>query len=479
MTGKDDSADERPNERSRAGGRSIAYVCACLALPLASCTYSPLAERPSLPSEFEHRSTLAAQWPAADWYTQFGSDELSRLIQEARDHNLDLAAAIARTKQADAHARAAGAALLPQIDVGPSVTYAAGKANGRSAHETDWSVLANASYEVDFWGKNAAARNSAQFAALASHTDEAVVALTVATSVASEYFNVLSLHERVELARDNLRSSHEVLDAIEARFNAGAASAVELSTQRAAVANAELAIAPLEQQETEARGALAILLGQPPEGFVPKSGTLNDLTEPRIGAGLPSELLTRRPDIVSAEANLEAAHADLTAARSALFPAFTLSIGAGVRHPALDAAVTTLEGTGPSISATAALVQTIFDHGLRRAANEEAAAKEEELLANYRKAILDALLDVESAAASIEHLNAQQQAQSVSLEQSMRAYEAARLRYQAGSGDFLTVLEAQRSLYAARDQNSQYRLARLQALVTLFKALGGGWHAAE
>ncbi len=192
---------------------------------------------------------------------------------------------------------------------------------------------------------------------------------------------------------------------------------------------------------------------------------------------MPAELLTRRPDVYMAEANMRAANADLTVARAALLPNFTLTASGGVQNPALNAAVTTLSGVGPTLNLGASIAQVIFDGGRLRAARTEAQAKQEELVVAYRAAILAALIDVENALSAIEHLNEARALQQVGLEQSERAFEGASLRYKAGSGDFLTVLEAQRSLYAAREQTSQYRLRRLQSLVALCKSLGGGWQA--
>ena len=166
-----------------------------------------------------------------------------------------------------------------------------------------------------------------------------------------------------------------------------------------------------------------------------------------------------------------------TAARAALLPSITLTASGGLQNPAVQAAVDTLTGTGGTLTLGASLLQTIFDGGRRRAARSAATARQQELVALYRGSILAALLDVETALSSIQHLNAQQAAQIENVAQSQRAFEGAQLRYQAGSGDYLTVLEAQRLLYAAREQQSNYRLARLQALVGLYKALGGGWQA--
>jgi outer membrane protein TolC len=186
-------------------------------------------------------------------------------------------------------------------------------------------------------------------------------------------------------------------------------------------------------------------------------------------------LLQRRPDIQAAEANLRAANANLAVARAALFPTIALTASGGVQNPAMQAAVTTLTGTGPSLVIGASLLQAVFDGGRRRALRDEAAAQAEEMLASYRGAIRNALVDVESALAVHRSLEAQQAARAQVLAQSQLALDAARARYSAGSADTLTLLSAQRTLQAAHDADSQYRLARLQSLVNLAKALGGGW----
>ena len=451
------------------GSCVVAILCAACATP--ATTPVPT----DSPAAFEHQPSAQPAWPDRDWYQGFASEELDGLIQQAQQNNLDLGAAAARIRQADARARAAGAPVLPQVDVGGNAIYIGGGSHGQTVNETDWSALLSASYEIDFWGKNRAAAQSARLSVQASQAERDTLTLTTLTSVANAYFQVLSLRERMSIARANLDSAREVLQVIEARYNAGAATVVELATQKAAVANAELAIAPLEQQEIEARGALALLVGRAPEDFSIAAQHLDDLSEPVIAPGLPAELLMRRPDVLAAETNLQAAHADLAAARAALFPSLTLTGGGGAQNPAVQAAVITLGGAGYTFSLGASVVQTIFDHGRRSAARDEAQAKEEELLLNYRAAILNALLDVEVALSAIHHLDLQQAAQIENVAQSERAFEGARLRYRAGSGDHLSVLDSQRTLYAAREQASQYKLARLQAVVGLCKALGGGW----
>ena len=305
------------------------------------------------------------------------------------------------------------------------------------------------------------------------------MALTTLAGVADSYFELLSLRERLRIAQSNLDAARRLLEVVQARFTAGAADPVQLAAQRAVLAAAQLAISDLRQRESEALSALALLVGQPPEGFKVADATLDALAEPQVAPGLPVDLLTRRPDVYTAEANLRAADADLVAARAALLPTLTLTAAGGLQNPAVNAAVIALTGTGPGVNLGAGLTQSIFDRGRLRAVRDETRARDEELLATYRHAILAALVDVENALTAIHTLDAAREFEDQTLAQSQLAFDGAQLRYRQGAGDFLTALEAQRNLYAARDQFSQYRLARLQALVALCKALGGGWELQE
>jgi outer membrane protein, multidrug efflux system len=453
-------------------------ICA-LGLLSAGCALHEVEHAPpTLPAAFTAPPTGSeASWPEKNWYEEFGSPELSALIEQASSDNLDLSMARARVAQADARARQAGAAILPSVEAGANGNYLAGHSVNGSAHETDWAALLSASYEVDFWGKNRATARSASRLADASRADRDTVTLTTQAGVADGYFQVLSLRERLAIANLNLSAAQKLLDIIQARFAVGLSNPVELASQKAALATAGLVIPDLKRQESEALAALALLLGRAPEQFSVQSRNLDSLLEPKIGAGLPSQLLTRRPDLFMAEANLKAANADLVAARAALFPSLSLTASGGVQNPALNAAVISLSGAGPTLNLGASLTQTIFDHGRLQALRAEAQAKDDELVAAYKAAILSALGDVEIALSSVGRLQEARELQEESVTQSERAFAGAALRYKEGSGDFLTVLEAQRTLYAARDQFSQYRFARFQALVALNKALGGGWQA--
>ncbi|HEY1314936.1 MAG TPA: efflux transporter outer membrane subunit, partial [Steroidobacteraceae bacterium] len=352
---------------------------------------------PALPPTFAAQAAVGEQeWPSKDWYGTFGSAELNSLIEQAAANNLDVQGARSRVLQADARARQAGAAILPSVDFGANGNYLAGHSSGGSAHETDWAALMSASYEVDFWGKNRATARAANALAQASRADRDTLALTALAGVGDGYFEILALRERLDLAIANRDASQKLLQVVQARFDAGLSNPVELAAQKATLAAAALVIPELEQREVEALAALALLVGREPERFVVQSREFGELREPGVAAGIPSQLLTRRPDIFMAEANMRAANADLTAARAALLPSLTLTLSGGVQNPALNAAVISLSGVGPTLNLGAALAQPIFDGGRLRAVRAEAQAKQEELVLAYRAAILAALADVEN-----------------------------------------------------------------------------------
>jgi NodT family efflux transporter outer membrane factor (OMF) lipoprotein len=463
--------------------RAVHVFLGASLLALAACETAP-APTPLGPGETPAAFAQQAQagaplWPAADWWKGFNNAELAGLIADAQAHNNDLAAAEARLRQADARARQAGAALLPTLGLNGDVTHAYGQSGGHAGQETDFDADLAASYELDFWGKNRDALQSAQALSEASRADRQTVALTVTAATANAYFTLLSLRERLVTARANLASSRDMLGLVQRRVKAGFAAPADAIQETANLAAQETALPALEQQELEARTALAMLLGRPPEGFDVKGISLDGIAAPAVAPGLPSELLRRRPDLVTAEANLAAAHADLAAAEAAYLPDITLTANAGLQSPALNAAVMTLGGTGFGASVAAGLVQTIFDGGKIAAKTDEMKAREEELLAQYRGVAFAAFGDVENALGNLAHEAAQDMAAQNQVTQSERLLMAAQNKYRAGSADFLVVVDAQRSLYAARDQLAQIRVARLSASVALFKALGGGWTEAQ
>jgi NodT family efflux transporter outer membrane factor (OMF) lipoprotein len=245
---------------------------------------------------------------------------------------------------------------------------------------------------------------------------------------------------------------------------------LELAQQKSLVAGQQRQLPLIAQQAEESRITLAALLGQPVQALDLGVEPFRNLTWPVIGAGLPSQLLSRRPDIAKAEAQLAAAQADVTVARAALLPAVTLGATLGSdAYKAVDVL------RSPYYTLTAGLVAPIFNNGRLSAERDKARARQDELLQSYRGAIINGFADVEKALSSITRLDQQRQWQDEELQQAQTAFQIAQQRYQAGAADWLTVLETQRTLFAAQDLNVQLRLSRLQASIALYKALGGGW----
>ena len=313
---------------------------------------------------------------------------------------------------------------------------------------------------------------SAEASLRASRFDQETVRLTLVAGVANGYFQVLSLRGRLAIARENLVIAERVLNLVDARARNGAASALDLARQQAAVLTLRAAIPPLELQERQTLYALAILVGRPPEGFEAAGSSVTALAVPRVGPGLPADLLVRRPDLASAEAQLAAANANVAAARAALLPGISLTGSAGLASNVL---INFLNAPTAALALGASLLQPIFDGGRLRGQVDVAASRERELVENYRKSILAALADVEGALAAGGRTADQETLQAQVVEQARIALRLAEIRYREGVDDLLTVLDAQRTLFQAEDQLAQIRLSRLQASIGLFKALGGGW----
>ncbi|MDR2877533.1 MAG: efflux transporter outer membrane subunit [Chromatiales bacterium] len=416
----------------------------------------------------EQSAVNTVAWPAADWWRSFGSAELDRLIMRARVSNPDLGAAYQRILQARAQAKIVGATLYPQLDLGAD---AARQGVISASGSNSFALSLGASYEVDLWGRNHADRTAARAQVEASEFNRATVALTLTAGVANSYLQVLSLRQRLAIAQQNLKLAEDVLAVVEARARYGSASPLELAQQRAAVATQRITLPVLEQQEREARATLAVLLGVPAQGFDVQAQGLDGLLLPQAEVGLPSELLQRRPDIRSAEMQLIVAQADIAIARAAMFPSLRLNGSLATRGDSLSA----LFSQDPAYSIAAALTMPIFNAGRLAAARDVAKARHEELLLNYRSAILAALSDVDVVISNLDALEKRARWQFEARQQAEIALELAKVRYQAGATDLLTVLDAQRTLYQARDQEAQLHVLRLQAVVELYRALGGGW----
>lgn len=444
---------------------------------LAGCSLGPDFERPrtEVPANWSNaRPTTMPAWPAPDWWTAFNSPQLNALMAKARDNNTDVAAAAARIRQADAQSRIAGAPLLPsleaQTNVGPTRLL---NNSGRERHYTIVQGVLQASYEIDFWGKNRAALQSAEAAARATRYDREVVWLTTTASVATAYFQLLALQDRLLIARENQAAAQNNLGGVVLQQKGGTVPELNVVQQQAVVANLATVRPLLEQQVALTKNALAVLVGEMPGSLRLQPETFRSLSLPTVAAGLPSELLARRPDVQEAEAQLEAANADIRMARAEFFPSFALTAKGGLTSLLLSHAVAGPLGTYSLLSS---ITQPLFKGGALRGQLDKTKARYQELLAgNYRKAVLSAFSDVEDALAGVKATADEVAALERSLAVAQRADRMATLAYRGGIGTILAVLLSETSVYSARDALAQARLAHMQAVVGLNKALGGGW----
>jgi outer membrane protein, multidrug efflux system len=457
--------------------RFAAVSSGCLFLLLNACSVGPAYKRPDLPLPSNwHDSTgpdAATVWPAAAWWHGFGSPQLDQFIGEAQSSNDDLAAAMARVTQADAQVRIAGAALLPSLDLGADATRERAQVTGLGPRVFNvFNPELTASYELDFWGKNRALRRAAQAAAVASRYDQQTIALTVVSSVATTYFQVLELRDRVHVARQNLENGQKVLQGLKLEQTAGIATGLDVAQQETAVALLDAALPPLLQQLRQTINALAVLLGKTPESLDIDEGTLTALTRPPVVEGLPSQLLARRPDVAEAEQQLIAANADITVARAALFPSIQLTGSGGYGSAALSGLISPMNQV---YAFSAGLTQPIFHAGALRAQVALNNARYTELLADYHKTVISAFGNVEDALVAAQQSLEQQNRQQQAVEKAQRAFQFAQTQMQAGIVNILTVLNTENALFSAQDELVQIQYLHLQSLVDLFTALGGGW----
>lgn len=459
----------------------LTFLAASLLLAACSSPAPRLDSGVQAPRAWQSADSHGALHSNRQWWTQFGSPELERLVKQARLGSYDLAAAVARVRQAQASATIAGAPLLPELKAGLNANrqklihgkgYSQLDVNPENRSLDYYDAELSASYEIDFWGGKRAARDSAMLGVQASEFDRATVELTLLSGVANSYTQALALREQARIAELNLANAQNVLHLVQTRFDAGSATALELAQQKSLVAEQQRRLPLVQQQAREALISLAALLGQPVQALPLPEQSFAQLHWPDIASGVPSDLLSRRPDIASAEAKLAAAQADVTVARAAMLPKITLtaSLGSGA-----DLAADLLRTTFYNLSS--GLTAPIFNNGRLSAERDKAKARQDELLETYRGAIINGFADVEKALSSIRGLDEQRQWQSEELRQAQTAFDIAQSRYQAGAEDLLTVLQTQRTLYAAQDLNVQLRLSRLQASIALYKALGGGWEA--
>ena len=416
--------------------------------------------------------------PKLDWWRGFRSTELTQLMEEAQTVNLDIAAATARFIQADAQARIAGAPLLPSIAGTGQEAYS--RTSGSSAsgltiggrEVVNYQASLSASYELDFWGKNRDAAQAAEETAHASRFDRDVVALTALISVGNAYFQVLASQDRIRVAERNIASAQRILDAIKQRLSAGTGTDLDVAQQESVLNNQRALVPPLRQTLEQNINALATLVSRPPESIRVAGGSLNRIAIPRVTPGLPSEILTQRPDIRRQEAQLASATANIGNARAQFFPSIQLTGQGGYQSSALSAL---FQPHAAFFSLVGSATQPIFDGGRILGNFEFAKARQDELLQIYRKTVVQAFNDVDTALTNVRETSIRLRLQRDVVASSRRAFQLAGDQLRAGTADIVAVLNVQTTLFQAEDALVQAQLARLLAIISLYQALGGGW----
>ena len=459
-----------------------------LAIAAFGCTAPPTAIDPAvdLPANFSTAPQQGAQeWPAEEWWKSFGSDELSSLEATALASNLDIDSALARLTAAQA---ANGSAFAPLL---PSATATVGVARGGPNQDTGATAATNTQntestrFSVGYSGLDLlgtinslrAARENER-SSLYSYGSQK---LAISASVATAYFNILALRERIAFAKQNIANAEAIMTTVQAKVSAGVSDNLALASQQASLAGQRSTVPTLQEQEREARYALAILLGRAPEGFDVKATSLDGIVPPPVAPGMPAVLLTRRPDIAIAEANLFAQHANVDKARAAFLPLTLTATETGSTGGAGAAAANAFnfaklfDPTTLAWNIGASLLVTIFDGGRLHYASVSAQASERQLVNTYRTTVFNALSDVEtqlgqvnSQTLSFGFVNEQLTAQT-------EAERIAELQYREGVTALTDLLTAQNSLYGVRGTVVTTKQSRLNAFVNLYKALGGGW----
>jgi multidrug efflux system outer membrane protein len=449
-------------------------------LVLAGCAAPVKYQRPAveLPAAWKESAPRFAE--DGRWWRVYDDGALEKLIEEARTHNGDLLIAAARVDEARALLAEQESFFFPRVDAQASA--ARQRISQRNATSfpgvpnqfSQYRAGLNVSYEVDLFGRLRASAESARAELAASEASREAVRLALAAQVAKAYYALRSFDQQVTLTRQTLELRDEALRLQRKRFDAGVISDFELRQLEAEAAVVRAQLPPLENAREREEAALAVMLGRSPKEVMDASFKLAPMQEklsaPVLPAGIPSELLLRRPDLVAAERQLAAANARVAVARSQMFPSITLTGLLGSESRALSDLF-----TGPATvwSLAAGLTQPIFAGGRLQAQTEAAQARERAVLAQYQQAIRTAFGEVRTALIAQSRARESFEAESAREEALAQTLRLARLRYQNGVASQLDVIDAERGLLAARIARIEALRAHRAAIADLFRALGG------
>lgn len=444
------------------------------------CAVGPAYKRPEPGSAAAFRGQAQAEAASlADqaWWEVFGDEALRVLIAESLEHNFDVRTAAWRVEEYRARAGIEGSGRLPTVT--PSAVWDRGR---QSAFAPDggrtgavWDVRASLSWELDLWGRIRRLNEAARAQYLGAREQRRGVHLTTLAQVAQAYFELRELDARLEIARSTRGAFQQTCDLFSRRLAGGTASALETNRAEAALAAASAAIPNLERQIQAQENLLAFLVGRPPGPILRGALLVEQPLPPRIPAGLPSALLERRPDLKASEQDLVAANAAVGVTMASYLPTLSLTgfLGGVAPH------VADLFGSGRAWLVAPSLAGPSLQ-GLRLKHQKEARlAQWEQAKTRYQAAVTNAFAEVATTLTAYEKLAEVEQHQARAVAANREAVRLASLRYSTGLSSYLEVLDAQQQLFPAQNALSQVRLARLLALVQLYKALGGGWNLAD
>ena len=460
----------------------------CLAA-LAGCMVGPDFRKPQTtlppawhgmaPADFPTSVVTSGGAEMVQWWKSFDDPVLTSLVERAVRSNLDVKLAQARIRQARASRGVAFAGLWPEIDASGAYSYNRASATSSTVSSSAgpynlYQAGLDAAWELDFFGglrRNVEAADADLEAAVEDRRD---VLVTLLGDVATNYVNLRGYQQQIEIARGNVKSQQHTAEITRKRYEAGFVSALDMANARSQVALTESQIPVFESAAHGAIYALSVLLGQEPAALVEELSTTASIppVPPGIPVGLPSELLRRRPDIRRAEAQIHAATARVGVATADLFPKFSLTGSFGFSSTDLNA-FTRWNARNWSFGPSASW--PVFDAGRIRWNIEVQNALEEQALLTYRKAVLTALQDVETALIAYAKEQDHHKTLAEEVEQNQKAFDLSMKLYVVGKGDFLNVLIAERALYTSQDALVQSVRNLSGDLVALYKALGGGW----
>ncbi|WP_443750228.1 efflux transporter outer membrane subunit [Asticcacaulis solisilvae] len=454
------------------------------ALLLASCASAPV-EKAALPNTPAAFKGAAVEGPAAPvqqagaWWLVFNDPVLNDLIGRSMGSNTDIATAEAHLTQARALLKAARSSFWPQA----GVTYTAARGTdvlgtplpqgkAANAHSLDLDL----SYEVDLFGRLAKASQAAKLDARSAEDLLHDTQLLVQSRVAQSYFALRALDEDRAIVAETLDAYRGSLKVTKSRFANGDVAELDVARLETEVSATEAEALALDQQRAELANALSVLVGEPATTFDVKAQTWASQpwagAVPVIPAGIPSNVLKRRPDVLAAEASMTAAERRVGVARAAWFPSLTLTGNGGYASTDLD---TLFDKGSQTWSLAGILTQAVFDGGRRNANIDYAKGGMEASFAGYRQSVLVAFSDVEDQLSDLSYLRQQEAAEGRAVDASNRALRQAQSLYRNGSSSQLEMLDAQRQQLAVRRQALRVRAAQYQSTVGLIRALGGGW----